>query len=372
MAGSPASPVAAVNVSSTTDATLLLRILEPARARRVSLPSSILITTTFTAAVPTSMPAAVVMASRRRPPREERRAERSRVDAVRRDVDPALAVVLRHERLQGADRGAVFRDASRERELVLDPARTGEQAHRPQDHGAVQPGQDVLPLLAEREPLAQLGTREDRARRRDADGPAAREGERRELVQPHVHLVGDVPEVAAAAGRAPIVHLEARHDARRVHLDRLRVLAADVQDRTRLRKERVRPEPVAEDLRSDLLLRKRQPRTAVAGPDAAGDIQRHARRAFDAGADLGRVPHPMEGFADVLVESELDRLVLDLHDALVIQPGEQLERESVALRDLLTDPRQGRARRVAEEVGALGGAVRREPFLFLGDEPLED
>jgi hypothetical protein len=42
---------------------------------------------------------------------------------------------------------------------------------------------------------------------------------------------------------------------------------------------------------------------------------------MDSGARLGRVSDPVEGPADVLFESELDRLVLDPDDAPVIEAG---------------------------------------------------
>src|SRR6185369_15891052 len=48
-----------------------------------------------------------------------------------------------------------------------------------------------------------------------------------------VHFIGDVAQVAPAARGAAVVHLEALHDARRVDLDRLGVLAADVQHGSR-------------------------------------------------------------------------------------------------------------------------------------------
>ena len=120
----------------------------------------------------------------------------------------------------------------------------------------MQAGQDVLALFAERQPLAQLGAGEDRAGRVDAHAPGGLAGQRTQLVQAEVHLVGDVAEVAAAAGGAAVVHLERGDDAALVDLDRLGVLAADVEHGARVREHGVRAEAVAEDLRADLSLGK--------------------------------------------------------------------------------------------------------------------
>ena len=71
----------------------------------------------------------------------------------------------------------------------------------------------------------------------------APQGQRSELVQAEVQLVGDVAEVAPAARRAAIVHLEAGHHAVLVDLDGLGVLPADVEHRARAGEHRCAPRP---------------------------------------------------------------------------------------------------------------------------------
>ena len=152
-----------------------------------------------------------------------------------------------------------------------------------------------------------------------------------ELVQAHVHLVGDVPEVAPAAGGAPVVHLEARDDPGRVDLDRLGVLPADVEDGPRRREEHVGAEAVAEDLGADLLLRERQARAPVARADRGRDRRgRPSTAASTAARTPGVSPDALERLADVLAEAELERLVLDLDDALVVEADEEVERDAGA------------------------------------------
>ncbi len=127
-------------------------------------------------------------------------------------------------------------------------------------------------------------------------------------------------------------------------------------------------EAVAEDLRPDLFLRKREPRPPVARADAAGDGQRRRGGSFDARPDFRRIAHPLEGLADVLAKPELERLVLHLHDALVVEAGEEVEGDGGGIGQLLGDPREGRPGRVPEEVGALGGSGFAEPLLLFEDE----
>ena len=183
--------------------------------------------------------------------REERGAEGARVDRVGRDVDRACAVVLAHELRERLHGLGVLRHAAGERELLAHAPGAGQQRHGPQHDRAVQPRQDVLAPLAERESVTKLRAGEDGARRVDSDAPRGLPGERAELVEPEVHLVGDVAEVPAAPGRAAVVHLERGHDAVVVDLDGLRVLASDVEDRSRAGEELVGAEAVAEDLRTD-------------------------------------------------------------------------------------------------------------------------
>src|ERR1700674_4570715 len=130
-----------------------------------------------------------------RPPGEFRRPKRPGVDRLRIDVDGHLAVVLLDELLELAYRRLVLGDAAGEGELVGHAARTRDDRHRAQNDGAVQAGENVLALLAEREAVAQLGAGKYRAGRIDARRPVRLHGERTELVQPHVHLIGDVAEI---------------------------------------------------------------------------------------------------------------------------------------------------------------------------------
>ena len=63
----------------------------------------------------------------------------------------------------------------------------------------MQTREDVLALRAEREPVAQLGPGEHRAGRVDARRPVRLHRERAQFVQAHIHLVGDIADIAAAA-----------------------------------------------------------------------------------------------------------------------------------------------------------------------------
>src|SRR5271157_754153 len=98
----------------------------------------------------------------------------------------------------------------------------------------MQTREDVLALLAEREPVAQLGPGEHRAGRIDARRPVRLHRERAQFVQAHIHLVGDIAEITPAAGGAAVVHLEVRDDAVLVDLDALGVLAADMSSTVRV------------------------------------------------------------------------------------------------------------------------------------------
>jgi hypothetical protein len=172
--------------------------------------------------------------------------------------------------LQRLHRRLVLGHAAGEGELVADAARARQDRHRAQDDGAVQPGHDVLALVAQRQPVAQLGAGKHGAGAVDADGLVLCIAIGPQLVQAHVHLVGDVAQVAPAAGGAAVVHLEALDDAGRVDLDRLGVLAADVEHGGGARVHHVRAQAVAQDLAADVLLAEGQPRAAVAGADDIG------------------------------------------------------------------------------------------------------
>ena len=233
-------------------------------------------------------------------------------------------------------------------------------------------GEDVLAVLAQRQSLAQLGAGEDRAGRVDLDVAGARLGQGAELVQPDVHLVGDVAQVTAAAGGAAVVHLEAGDDAVAVHLDRLGVLAADVEDRPRAREEGVGAEPVAEDLGADLLLGKRQPRAAVPGADGRHLLELGVARRLHRRVDLRGVADALERAGNVMAEAELEGLVLDPDDALVIETDEEVEADAVGIGDLLRVPHVGRAGGVAKEVGPRRRIIVGEPRLLLGLGGVED
>ena len=101
-------------------------------------------------------------------------------------------------------------------------------------------------------------------------------GQRAELVQAEVHLVGDVAEVAAAAGGAAVVHLEPRDDALARRPGSPWCPGRRCRAPCACREHRVRAEAVAEDLGADLLLRERQARAAVAGADAARSARARA------------------------------------------------------------------------------------------------
>ena len=60
-------------------------------------------------------------------------------------------------------------------------------------------------------------------------------------MQAHVHLVGDIAEIAPAARRAAVVDLEILHDAGGVDLDTLGVLSPDVENRAGFRIHHVDP-----------------------------------------------------------------------------------------------------------------------------------
>src|SRR5271166_6648588 len=84
-------------------------------------------------------------------------------------------------------RGAAFIGAASElggaeRAIVGHAARARDDRDRAQDDGAMQTREDVLALLAEREPVAQLGPGEHRAGRVDARRPVRLHRERAQFV----------------------------------------------------------------------------------------------------------------------------------------------------------------------------------------------
>jgi hypothetical protein len=263
------------------------------------------------------------------------------------------------------DRGLVVGHAAGEGELVADAARARDDRHGAQDNGAVEPGQDILALLAQGEAVAQLGAGEDGAGRVDAHRFRGLHGHRAELVQSHVHLVGDVAEIAPAAGGAAVVHLEVLDDALRVHLDRLGVLAADVEDRAGLGVHHVRAEAVTEDLGADVLLRKRQRDPAVTGADDIGLLQLHLhglahgvlRDSFVHLQMRIALHHPMQRPPVLGRYVAFRRAVLDVDDGLVVKVEQRVEGDASGLRHLLADVHDAGARDVPEEVGPAPGAA---------------
>ena len=66
-------------------------------------------------------------------------------------------------------------------------------------------------------------------------------------MQPHVHFVGDVAEVAPTASGAAVIHLEAFHDAVGIDLDRLGVLPANIEHSRGVWVHHVRAQAVAQN-----------------------------------------------------------------------------------------------------------------------------
>src|SRR5512139_765282 len=156
-----------------------------------------------------------------RPVGEGRPAERAGVDRIGTDVDGDFAVILPDQLAKLLHRGLVLGDPPGEGELVGDAAGPGDDRHGAQHDRPVQAGQDVGAGLAQREAVAQLGAGEHRAGGVDPRGPGRLHGDGAQLVEADLHLVRDVAQVPAAAGRAPVVHLKVRDDPVLVHLDPL-------------------------------------------------------------------------------------------------------------------------------------------------------
>ena len=70
-------------------------------------------------------------------------------------------------------------------------------------------------------------------------------GQRPKLVQAHIHFIGDIAQIAPASGGAAVVHLEVLHDARRIDLNALCILAANIENGAGLRIHHMGAEPVA-------------------------------------------------------------------------------------------------------------------------------
>ena len=195
-------------------------------------------------------------------------------------------------------------------------------------------------------------------------------------MQPHVHLVGDVAQIPPAAGGAAVVHLERLDDAGLVHLDRLGVLAADVQNGGGARVHHVGAQAVAEDLGADMLLGKGQARAAVAGAHHVSLLHRHVEHALDRRADRMVALRDSGQHAEGALQAAQHRAVgvridavLDLDDRTV----EEVEQHVVAHAGFLGDGFAYRevaaAGDVAEEVGLALGAGREQPGRFHAQPP---
>ena len=165
----------------------------------------------------------------------------------------------------------------------------------------------------------------------------------------------------------------------RVDLDRLGVLAADVEDGRRPRIHHVRAEAVAQDLGADVLLRERQPRAAVAGADDVGLLELGREHAVDRRADRGgrggglgqRLERAIERAAQVGTHRVAVDAVLDLDDRAVEDVEQHVVAQPRFLGHRLADREVTAAGDVAEEVG-LPLRARGEHLGRLLAEPPED
>ena len=194
-------------------------------------------------------------------------------------------------------------------------------------------------------------------------------------MQPHVHLVGDIAEIAATARGTAVVHLEVLDDALVVDLDALGVLPADIQDGARIRVHHVRAQPVAEDLGADVLLREGQRHPAIAGADGVGLLQLDRHGPVDAAGHLGgvvvRPDHPVQRPIELFAETAGGWPVLDRDDRLVVDVQQHVIGQPGVARDLLGDRQITRARIVAEEVGFPLGPWREHRRRLVA-QPAED
>ena len=183
-------------------------------------------------------------------------------------------------------------------------------------------------------------------------------------MQSEVHLVGDVPEVTAAAGGTAVVHMEARDDAVGIDLDRLRVLAADVEHGARGREHRVRAEAVAKNLAADLLLRERQALSPVPCADGSRldeldgadgldcvakprGMRRAVRQLGQRGRERGR---------EVALEGVTVDDILDDENRAVEDRAEDVERDSLRISPFLGQVHEVALREVTEEIALAGHA----------------
>ena len=133
------------------------------------------------------------------------------------------------------------------------------------------------------------------------------------------------------------------------------------------------PEAVAQDLRADLLLGKRQRRAAVAGPHAAYSLETDPGHIIhDSRQRRVRVDHRRQRLRGVDLETPLAVAdVLDIDDRLVEQSCQPIETDLLGLRDLLRQGQVTTAGEVAKEV-ALACRARGVKIRGLGFHPFQD
>ena len=231
----------------------------------------------------------------------------------------------------------------------------------------MQPGEDVLALVAQGEALAQLRPCEHRARRVDAHRPFRVTGQRAQFVQPQIHLVGDVTEIAPAARGAPVVHLKRGDHTRVVDLDGLGVLTADVKHRPRPSEHGVSAASVTQDLRSDLALGEGETRPAIACAYAGRLLQRDrdhgAHRLRELRGGSLEFFHRLQGV--ILETAGHFRGVLDFEHRSVEETGEHVEGQVLLGRLLLGQSQIAAPREVPEEVALASGSTAIEARRFL-------
>ena len=186
-------------------------------------------------------------------------------------------------------------------------------------------------------------------------------------MEPEVQLVGDVTEIAAAAGGAAVVHLERRDDASVVDLDGLRVLSADVEHGARAGEDAVGAAAVAEDLASHRLRREGERLTSVAGADGGELLDRLPGCALHGAGEGGtrgvargasrenpveRAPHQRRDVARLAAG-------LDVDDRAIEQRGDRLERDLARARERLGLRHVGGAGEVPEEVASARCALEK-------------
>ena len=183
---------------------------------------------------------------------------------------------------------------------------------------------------------------------------------RAELVQAHVHLVGDITEIAAAAGGTTVVHLEILDDARAVDLDRLGILAANVEHGARVRVHHMGAQPVAEDFRADILLGKGQGDPAITGADLRAFLELDVSRALPhrglgpvgSICEFGQVlDDPVHSAQEFLGHIAGWRPVLHIDDRFVVEIDQRVVADARRFGDFLANLHDAGAGNIAEEIG---------------------